>query len=379
MKGWIWESLVSKHLIFLKTLEDKINHRPHHWELYIEVDQSFLMKPSVWSHQTQPYQDWSKKSDASGWRWRLHLLPFSKLISSFKSSLSTALSSPLPEPLRNQRLISDFEMSSLIATVLLFLLLNTCIGEVEPKTEECCKEKKVGSVFYSLLPDHHSYSREFPYFSFFSLFFLYTLLPDYHHSYSRELPYFFFFFFFLPLFLHLAARRPLNWFFYQGASLFFIFICFFLLLLHFSARRPSTWLVHQGASQFFILIAFFFLLLHFAARQPSTSVLHQGASLFFIFLSTLCCPTMTIKLTLTSGSCRSNVSTAASTQSPAHQALSFAFRQVSLYSNLSYGQCTWQSHNWAFYLSSDVLFCIIIVHSISRGSSNRVPIWYSRY
>ena len=66
-------------------------------------------------------------------------------------------------------LITDFKMSSLIATALLFLFLLLNIGLVEPKKEECCKEKRVGSVFYSLLPDHHhSYSREL--FSFFFLF-----------------------------------------------------------------------------------------------------------------------------------------------------------------------------------------------------------------
>merc|ERR1719460_3031542 len=53
-------------------------------------------------------------------------------------------------------------MPSLNVAALLFLLLTTCIGGVEPKMEECCKEKRVGPVFYTLLPDHQSYSRELP-------------------------------------------------------------------------------------------------------------------------------------------------------------------------------------------------------------------------
>ena len=182
-------------------------------------------------------------------------------------------------------------MSSLVATGLLFLLLN--IGGVEPKMEECCKEKRVGPVFYSLLPDDQSYSRE----------------------------------------------------------LFFFFVSFFLLLLHFAARRPSTLLLHQGAALFFIFL------------------------LLLAFLSILCCPTTTINFTLISGSCRINVSTAASTQSRAHQALSFAFRQV-LPAFFLQILCTWQLQlqYWAFYFSADVFLCIIVVHSILRGSSNRVPI-----
>ena len=122
---------------------------------------------------------------------------------------------------------------------------------------------------------------------------------------------------------------------------------------------------------------FFFFSSHLAARRPSTSVLHQGASLFFIFLlllaflSTLRCPT-TINFALTSGSCRSNVSTAASTQLRAHQALSFAFRQV-LPAFFLQILCTWQLQNWAFYLSAYI--CSFICHRCTfhfnlRGSSN---------
>ena len=120
---------------------------------------------------------------------------------------------------------------------------------------------------------------------------------------------------------------------------------------------------------------FFFFSLHLAARRPSTSVLHQGASLFFIFLlllaflSTLRCPT-TINFALTSGSCRSNVSTAASTQLRAHQALSFAFRQVSLLLQIFNMDNVHGNRTIELFLSSDVLLCIIIAYSILRGSSN---------
>ena len=129
----------------------------------------------------QYYQEWWEKKKRSRWCHQADgstCWLFWGHIFSYNSSLITVHWAA--------QCSTGTEMSSItdLAALLLLLLSTIGIGKVEAK--ECCKDKRVGSVSYTLLPDdHQSYSRELPIFYFY----LYTLLPNHQNFLShRELP-----------------------------------------------------------------------------------------------------------------------------------------------------------------------------------------------